>query len=38
MRRYMATMTDLLPDELAKALTQTPELREAYLAGAIVLD
>ena len=38
MRRYMATMTDLLPDDLAKALTQTPELRQAYLVGGCVRD
>jgi tRNA nucleotidyltransferase (CCA-adding enzyme) len=34
----MATMTDLLPDDLAKALTQTPELRETYLVGGCVRD
>src|SRR5437762_5821822 len=34
----MATMTDLIPDDLAKALTQTPELRQAYLVGGCVRD
>ena len=34
----MATMTDLLPDDLAKALTQTSELRESYLVGGCVRD
>src|SRR5947199_4879906 len=34
----MATMTDLLPDDLARALTQTAELRESYLVGGCVRD
>ncbi|SRR6266540_159573 len=34
----MAAMIDLLPDDLASALKQTPELRESYLVGGCVRD
>src|ERR1044072_9285277 len=34
----MATMTEFLPDDLAKALKETPELRQSYLVGGCVRD
>jgi tRNA nucleotidyltransferase (CCA-adding enzyme) len=34
----MTTMTELLPDDLAKALKETPELRQSYLVGGCVRD
>lgn len=34
----MATMNDILPEDLAEALRQMPELRESYLVGGCVRD